>query len=169
MTPGDATLEMESIKQLKSRYCQFLDAKDWAAWRELLTDDFVSDVGGNLLVGADDFVAYTRATIGKTSQATVHQVHAPDITLLSPTTARGVWAVNDVVRLVPALTLHGYGHYHETYAKNDAGWRISSSRLTRLREDVTLTLLPPRVATRLRIAAAKVARRTSNTGRKGKQ
>jgi SnoaL-like domain len=65
-----------------------------------------------VIVGADEFIAYTRNTIGKSSQATVHQVHAPEIELTSTTTARGIWALNDVVRLVPASTLHGYGHYH---------------------------------------------------------
>ncbi|MDT5245538.1 MAG: hypothetical protein QOD36_2914, partial [Mycobacterium sp.] len=31
----DATrlLEIEAIKQLKARYCRFLDTKDWQAWR----------------------------------------------------------------------------------------------------------------------------------------
>ena len=28
--------------------------------------------------------------------------------------------------------LHGYGHYHETYVRTEAGWRIKSVRLTRL-------------------------------------
>lgn len=80
------------------------------------------------------------------------------------TTARGVWAMTDLVRLLPAVTLHGYGHYHETYEKQDGQWRITSSRLTRLREDIALPgipALPPSVAKRLRIAAAKLARRTS--------
>jgi hypothetical protein len=149
---------------LKAQYCRYLDAKDWAAWRHLLADDFTSEIagaGGRQTVGADEFVAYTRSTIGRPSQRTVHQVHAPEITLTSATTARGVWALNDVVRLIPAVTICGYGHYHETYAKNDGQWRISTSRLTRLREDIATPLVPAAVATRLRVAAAKLARRTS--------
>ena len=35
------------------------------------------------------------------------------------------------------MTLHGFGHYHETYVRLDAGWRIRSSRLTRLRVEMT--------------------------------
>ena len=112
-----------------------------------------------MIIGADEFMAYTRNTIGKPSQATVHQVHAPEIELTSATTARGIWALNDVVRLVPALTLHGYGHYHETYQKIDGRWRIKASKLTRLREDVTVPMFAPRIAARLRAAAAKIARR----------
>ena len=117
MNDDTALMDIESIKQLKACYCRYLDAKDWDRWRDLFTDDFVGDTtqaGGTVIVGADEFIAYTRNTIGKSSRATVHQVHAPEIELTSTTTARGIWALNDVVRLVRALTLHGYGHYHET-------------------------------------------------------
>ncbi|MDO3635708.1 nuclear transport factor 2 family protein [Mycolicibacterium arseniciresistens] len=164
MDDAAALTDIEAIKLLKARYCRYLDAKDWVAWRSLLGDDFTSEIagaGGRQTVGADEFVAYTRRTIGKPSQPTVHHVHAPEITLTSATTAHGVWALKDVVRLIPMVTLHGYGHYHETYEKCDNRWRITSSRLTRLREDVAIPLLPAALATRLRVAAAKLARRTS--------
>lgn len=160
--------DIEAIKLLKARYCRYLDTKDWAAWRELFADDFLSDlaeIGGTTIVGADEFVVYTRRTIGRPSQATVHQVHAPEIALTSSTTGRGVWALNDVVRLAPAVTLHGYGHYHETYEKVAGHWLIKSSKLTRLREDIATPVtprLPQRLATRLRVSVAKIRRRTSN-------
>lgn len=155
--------DIEAIKQLKARYCQYLDGKDWDAWRRLLDDNFTSVIagGGRRTVGADEFVAYTRRTLGRASQRTVHQVHAPDITLTSATTAHGVWALNDVVRLVPAVTLRGYGHYYETYEKHDGSWRITSSTLTRLREDIGGPLVPQRASPRIRAAAARLARRTS--------
>ncbi|PIB78756.1 nuclear transport factor 2 family protein [Mycobacterium celatum] len=154
--------EIESIKQLKARYCRYLDSKDWAAWRGIFTDDFVSDTvaaGGKVIAGADEFVAYIRKTLGKPSQPTVHQVHAPEIELTSATTARGVWALEDVVRLAPGLNLNGYGHYHETYEKIDGQWRIKTSKLTRLREDIFNPLFSVRVSDRLRKAGAKLARR----------
>lgn len=164
MDDAVALLEIEAIKCLKARYCRYLDAKDWESWRDVLADDFVGDItgaGGGRIVGADEFVTYTRNTIGKPSQHTVHQVHAPEIDLTSPTTARGVWALHDVVRLVPSLTLHGYGHYHETYQKSDGHWHITTSALTRLREDIAIPLFSARGAKRLRAAGAKMARRSA--------
>lgn len=157
-----ALLEIEAIKALKARYCRYLDTKDWTAWRDLFTDDFVSDTtdsGGKVIAGADEFVAYLRQTLGKPSQPTVHQVHAPEIELTSATTARGVWALQDVVRLAPGLNLNGYGHYHETYQKVDGHWRIKTSKLTRLRVDIFNPLVSLRISDRVSNAGAKLARR----------
>ena len=162
MDPVTTQAEVEAIKQLKARYCRLLDTKQWDAWRELFTDDFVSDTsqsGGQVIVGADEFVAFVRRNLGKRSQPTVHQVHAPEIELIAATEATGVWALNDVVRLAPGLNLNGYGHYHETYGKIDGDWRIKTSTLTRLREDVFNGVFSFRVSPRMRGAAARWARR----------
>ena len=157
-----ALSEIEAIKQLKAQYCRYLDTKQWDAWRGLFTDDFVSDTsatGGAVVSGADAFVAFVRSTLGKRSQPTVHQVHAPEIELTSATTATGVWALNDVVRLAPGINLNGYGHYHETYEKIDGRWRIKTSELTRLREDLFNPLINVRISRRLRVVGAVLARR----------
>lgn len=154
--------EIEAIKQLKARYCRFLDTKRWDEWRELFTDDFVSDTtssGGKRIAGADEFVAFVRNIFGKPSRPTVHQVHAPEIELRSATTATGVWALEDVVRLAPGVNLNGRGHYHETYEKVDGQWRIKSSTLTRVREDVFNPLFSLRISPRLRDAGSALARR----------
>jgi len=152
-----AAADIEAIKQLKARYCRLLDTKDWEAWRRLFTDDFVSDTsrsGGTIIRGADEFVAFLQRTLGKPSQLTVHQVHAPEIELTSPSTATGIWALNDVVRLAPGLNLQGYGHYHETYEKADGQWRIKTSTLTRLREDVFNAVFSVRISPRVRDAVS---------------
>jgi hypothetical protein len=156
---------IESIKQLKARYCRYLDTKDWAAWRAIFTDDFVSDTseaGGKLIVGADDFVAFTRKAIGRPAQATAHQVHAPEIELTSATTARGVWALQDVVRFGPGVTLVGYGHYHETYQNIAGQWLIKSSKLTRLREDIVTPVFSLYISDGIRRAIAKLASRLAD-------
>jgi hypothetical protein len=162
MNDAAVLLDVELIKQLKARYCRHLDAKDWAAWREVFADDFVAEIagpGGRAIVGAAEFISYTRATLGKKSQPTVHQVHSPEISLASPTTARGVWALTDIVHLLPALSLRGYGHYHETYEKHCGRWRLKSLKLTRVREDLITPLFVLHDARHLRSAAAKLARR----------
>src|SRR4029079_12443876 len=113
--------------------------------------------GGKVIRGADEFVAYTRK--GLRSQATVHQVHAPEIELTSSATASGVWALEDVVRFGPGVNLRGYGHYTETYQKVDGQWLFTSSTLTRLRADALKRLLAVYVSGRLRRLIGKAASR----------
>lgn len=159
MTEADL-VEIEAIKQLKARYCRLLDTKDWTAWRALFADDFLSDTspaGGKVIQGADEFVAFTRKSLR--NQATVHQVHAPEIELTSPTTARGIWALEDVVRFGPGVNLRGYGHYHETYEKIDGQWRFKSSTLTRLREDVFNGLVAVFISDPMRRTIGRLSRR----------
>jgi len=154
--------EIEAIKRLKARYCRYLDTKEWVFWRTIFADDFrgdTTDGGGKVVVGADEFVAFTRNNIGKPSQHTAHQVHAPEIELTSPTTAQGVWALQDVVRLAPGVDLIGYGHYHETYEKTGGHWQIKTLKLTRLREDLVTPVVTLRISERLKKAAARAAAR----------
>jgi hypothetical protein len=54
--------------------------------------------------------------------------------------------------------MHGYGHYHETYEKVDGRWRIKSSKLTRLREDIVTPLFSVHVSDRLRSLLAMAVR-----------
>lgn len=130
--------DVEAIRQLKARYCRLMDTKDWAAYRRLFTDGVVVDTtesGGGVVRGADAFLAFLVDAIGDV--VTVHQCHTPEIEVTGPSTALGVWAMEDMLRWPDGSELHGYGHYHETYEKSAAGWRIASSRLSRLRMDFT--------------------------------
>jgi hypothetical protein len=149
----DEDLAIRALERLKARYCRTLDTKDWDGFRDLFTDDFVSDTtasGGPLIHGADAFVSYLRKTLDRC--VTVHQVQQPELDLTSATTAHGVWAMQDVVRLRRGLTLHGYGHYTETYEKTDGQWRITSSTLTRLHMQIATPILTFYVSDRIRRA-----------------
>jgi uncharacterized protein (TIGR02246 family) len=130
--------DIEAIKQLKGRYCRTMDTKDWSAMRQVFADDVTMDTtasGGNVMTGADDFLAFLTQAIGDV--VTVHHCHTPEIELTSATTASGVWAMEDMLRWPDGSEMHGYGHYHETYEKIDGEWRIKASTLTRLRMDAT--------------------------------
>jgi hypothetical protein len=153
-------VDVVAIETLRARYCRLLDTKDWAGFRKLFTDDFVSDTsesGGTLIVGADRFVEFVSSTLA--SAITVHQVLQPEIDLTSATTARGVWAMQDIVRFVPGLTLYGHGHYVETYEKTDGHWRIASSTLTRLRMEIRTPVFSVLISDRMRRTLSRASRR----------
>ena len=152
--------ELRALEELKARYCRTLDLKDWDGFRTCFTDDFVSDTsrsGGMVIVGADHFVRFVSTTLA--SAVTVHQVQQPELRLTGPSSAEGIWAMEDVVRFVPGLTMHGYGHYLETYVKGDDGWQIATSTLTRLREELQTPLLSIFVSDRIRRVLQRAANR----------
>ena len=128
--------DIEAIKQLKARYFRTMDTKDWDGMRRVFADDVTMDTtasGGGVVTGADEFLAFLRQAIGDV--VTVHHGHMPEIVLSSPTTATGIWAMEDMLRWPDGRELHGYGHYHETYERIGGEWLIKSSTLTRLRMD----------------------------------
>jgi uncharacterized protein (TIGR02246 family) len=130
--------DIEAIKQLKARYFRTMDTKDWAGMRQVFTDDVVIDTtgsGGDVLTGADEFLAFLEPALN--DAVTVHHGHMPEIEITSPSTARGIWALQDIIVWPDGTRLQGYGHYHETYELIGGEWRIRSSTLTRLHMDFT--------------------------------
>ena len=130
--------DIEAIRQLKARYFRTMDTKDWNGMRQVFTDGVVMDTtesGGGVVSGADEFMAFLRETLADV--ITVHHGHMPEIEVTGSTTARGVWALQDLLIWANGSRLLGFGHYHETYEKADGEWRIASSKLTRLHMDFT--------------------------------
>jgi hypothetical protein len=138
---GDAD-DIEAIKQLKARYFRLMDTKDWDGYFALFTDDVVIDTsedGAAVVEGLAEFAPFLRSVIGDVT--TVHHGHMPEIELTSPTTAKGVWSMEDKLWWPeggPMTHLHGYGHYHETYVKVDGQWRIKTLKLTRLHREIVM-------------------------------
>jgi uncharacterized protein (TIGR02246 family) len=129
--------DIEAIRQLKARYFRTMDTKDWTGMRQVFTDDVLLDTsaaGGSVVSGADEFMGFLQEVLS--GAVTVHQGHMPEIELTSPTTATGIWALNDIVIWPDGTRLVGYGHYHETYEKVGEDWKIKSSKLTRLHTDI---------------------------------
>lgn len=138
---------IEEIKQLKARYFRCMDTKDWDGFTAVFAPDAHMDVSGELSADVSDgrgvttgnreIAAFVRGAIDDVT--TVHHGHTPEIDVTSPTNATGTWAMEDHLwwpEGSPIATMHGYGHYHETYEKQEGRWLIASTTLTRLRTDV---------------------------------
>jgi hypothetical protein len=165
MTDNEQILALEEIKKLKARYFRSLDTKDWAAYLGVFTQDAIidsteaytpKDLNGAPIVfdgtvppapnpdwHSNGDPATFAKDLAKTLEGvqTTHHGHMPEIEFTSDTTAEGIWAMEDMLRWPaggPVVSMHGYGHYHETYEKVDGRWRIASTRLTRLRVDVEM-------------------------------
>ena len=95
------------------------------------------DVGirTSFVEGREAIIGYIRK--GLEPLVSVHQGFLPEIAIESPCRASAIWAMTDRLILSdsPIAQIIGYGHYHETYRKDDGQWRIATLRLTRLRLD----------------------------------
>lgn len=143
-------MAIEEIKQLKGRYFRFMDCKDWDGLRTIFCDDATFDARASLSLdgrgesgrsaesnnwvyrGGGVIVDFIKGAIG--ASRTVHHGHCHEIEILSPDEASGVIAIEDQIWDEAGLkvTLHGCGHYHETYRRVGGQWRIHTSRITRL-------------------------------------
>jgi len=129
--------DIEEIKKLKARYFRGLDTKNWDLYRRVSTDDMVGT--GDVVEGLDAFMEYASGL----TMTSVHHGHMPEIELTSPTTATGIWSMEDHVRWTDGYESHGYGHYFETYEKVGNSWRIKTMNLSDLRSDRTPYSMEP--------------------------
>jgi len=90
-------LPSEDIRQLKTRYFRYLDAKDWVGFETLFATDAVMDFRSAtgqeqdetaLISGAQNFTAFARDNLN--AATTLHHGYMPEIETTSPTTAHGV-------------------------------------------------------------------------------
>lgn len=147
---------IEDIRHLEARYARYADEKRWADLADLFVEEgtFVSlDVEGNVLVEMMSRAGIA-ARLGAANSGDVtplHQLLTSEIEVLSPTTAKAIWAMADIVirgedaipkpgtagSVPPFRTMRGYGHYHVTYTKVDGTWYIANRRQTRTRLEYT--------------------------------
>lgn len=129
---------IEAIKRLKARYFRYLDTKQWDKFAELFTEDATGvwdgfEDGGSQFEGG---AVIAREIARKCADAiTIHHGHMPEIELTGDTTATGIWAMYDYVRM-PEVAFEGYGHYHEEYRLTHGDWRIHRLHLTRLSQQI---------------------------------
>jgi hypothetical protein len=147
MNEIEKLVALEELRLLKARYFRYLDTKQWSAWSELFEPDIVADFRDEspdtVYRGREEFVNTVKGSLDPA--VTLHHGHTPELEILSPTTAKGIWVMQDWLYWpeggnkvgIPGIhSVLGWGHYHETYLKGSSGWRIATLRLTRIRKIV---------------------------------
>lgn len=147
-------LDIEELRNLKARYFRLLDTKDWDGLAKVFAPDAVFDLREVNSVraprtgvwdppyGGEDAVFRGHAKVMEMIRSavqwrtTIHHGHMGEIVLTGPDTARGIWAMADIVLTAPGddepLTIRGSGHYHDTYVRLEQGWAIQTTKITRL-------------------------------------
>ena len=138
MTPEDL-VEIELIKRLKYKYARCLDLKRWDEIVECFTADAVAAYsgGGYTFEGRDAIVDFLQRSMGAETFHSSHKMHHPEITLTGPTTATGVWALDDVVVETQwQITIRGCSFYDDEYVKHGGEWRIRRTGYKRVFEEL---------------------------------
>lgn len=147
MSTADRLLAIQEIHQLKARYMRCMDTKDWVCWSGVFAPDFHFKAGALEWHSGKEMVDSTHLTGLFDRVKTVSHAYTPEIEILSPTTARGMWSV-DFLHYWPAGTgtpqgkeivaqgqwNHTDGYYHDTYVKIGGRWLIQSEEIQSIRE-----------------------------------
>ena len=133
-------MHIEDIKRLKSRYCRFIDTKQWDRLNELFAPDL--QLEGFTIVGGNGAMFAAELAQRLEFAMTAHHCHTPEIRLTGPDAAEGVWAMMDLIEWPHPVDLknfsgatgfYGTGFYEERYRRDRGQWRIAFMRLTRTR------------------------------------
>lgn len=158
----DELAAVRAIHETKARYFRFMDTRDFESLEKQFTPDAKIDISLSAIVTEPGFKGdlYTHpdrmqgGVFNDTKEfliflagllkgvRSVHQGHMSEITLLAPDHASGIWAFEDFLDFPagselegkPIHMVHGHGHYWEEYRLTADGWKISSMKITRLRE-----------------------------------
>ena len=136
----ETLIAIEEIKRLKADYFDLVDSKRWEDWGNLFVEDcvaeFVDEPPGFTVTCRSELIDLVSE--GLKDALTIHRGDNPRIDIVSPTEAKGVWAMQDWLHWPEGVPLpqgvrnmKGWGHYTETYRKTKEGWRFVTLRLTR--------------------------------------
>ena len=134
------------IGMRKARYCRYVDTKHWTEFRKLFADtpniQFVNPEGQTIhtFTSADEFVTTSARYLE--GARTIHQVHNAEMERVSDNEVQALWSMEDYLVFSPTsdtrpASMHGYGHYHESWEFEDGWWRICKLELRRTILEIT--------------------------------
>ncbi|SEN17036.1 nuclear transport factor 2 family protein [Actinacidiphila rubida] len=142
---------IESLRRLMARYVYAADHQQWDELASLFTPDgsfTPHNADGTVLRrmdGPEEIARSIPRSVGS-GAVIVHHLFSDLVDVESADAARGVWAMEDLIRR-PARTdpdgrpqfteMHGFGHYRPRFTKTGGEWRIAELVLTRVRVDLT--------------------------------
>lgn len=132
--------DIELIKRVKYAYCRCLDTANMDEMRTLFTEDAsISYVGGSYKFEADgrEKIIEALASAFHNQAIGCHQVHHPEIDVLSATDAKGTWYLRDwYLDLRYKIVTEGSALYRDHYVKRDGRWLIQRATYERVFESM---------------------------------
>ncbi len=141
--------DIEAIQKLKYRYFRAIDTADIAILHEVFADDVTVDYEGGtyrwIVSGRTELVEALANSFHARAVAQ-HTGHHPEIEILSPTEATGIWYLTDIFyNFHTKLSTIGSALYRDTYRKIDGDWKISCTTYTRIYEQSEVIVTEPNI------------------------
>ncbi len=138
LTTCERLAAIQDICVLKARYFRCIDTKDWHKLASLFTPDATL----HFTEAQEEPTPFSETlefiSSGMEGCVSIHHGHMPEIEILGPDRASGVWAMEDRLfwpsgreSRLGLASLHGCGHYYEDYLKSDGRWLIHRLKLVR--------------------------------------
>lgn len=146
----DDIMDIRAIEQLKYRYMRAVDTHDWVLMERCFAHDASIWYGNGLysFTGLADILAFFRSVITPSFIGSHIALH-PEITLVSPDRATGIWRLQDIVHVRDADTaaresdfqggekMEGAAYYHDDYVRTRDDWLIHRTGYVRIFETIT--------------------------------
>jgi hypothetical protein len=132
-------VDIERICRLKYRYLRDLDQKGWDDLEQCFTEDATASYGGGAYEfdGRDAIMGFLRESMGSTGMLTSHRCHHPEIDIVGPGEATGIWALEDVVVHQDfGVTIQGAAFYYDRYRRQGDDWLIAHTGYKRTYEEI---------------------------------
>jgi len=131
--------EIEAIRQLKYRYFRCLDSKRWEELAQCFTADATTwyDSGKYTFAGRDAIMKFLREALGSHDVISLHHGHHPEIAIKGPTSASGIWYLEDRLYFTKQkMMLWGAAFYEDDYVKTGGEWKIARTGYRRTFEEI---------------------------------
>ena len=122
--------DIEAIKKLKAKYWRCLDKKLWTEMEDVFAEDAKADYGPKYkLDGRDAILQFLKDNLGPDNVSTSHGGHSCEIDITGDTSAKGIWAMNNLMIREPSTRIMEWGHYEDEYIKQDGRWQVKSTKI----------------------------------------
>lgn len=126
-TTAETLVELEALRQLKARYCLFLDSHSYTDLRRQFTADAVvrgtntpfARAGSERTLSADEFIDNVQSE-HRDHALRFHTLHIPLMSVPSPDQGFALW---------PFSTFSLRGYYDEEYRREAGVWKICAMHL----------------------------------------
>lgn len=121
--------DREELKELRAKYCYYVDEQDWEPFVDLFVPDPTLDFGGmGVYEGQDGLERFAAEFVEGQLEGSAHMLSNP-ILEIDGDEATGRWYVESPLTFADGSGAWRQGWYRDAYRRLDGAWKIDSITL----------------------------------------